>query len=252
MTSNYPTFVFTSLAVILSLGSWTLNPISAGIFTFADEFNFLGIPNGKNVLSCLCFIIVGIYGLTCRPRFDLGREVLVSMALACVCLVVMGSFGAWYHLDPTHLTRLAAHLSMALVVMNSAFALTSAQLPLKGRWWLFTASQLIAVMTAVYEYAYDDKRHLLMSEVFLILLILFSMIRVWKVSYSKHLTKCLVLFSIAFVCGWYDAEISSFSAYMISGHTAQHILWASAGLFLLRFLVAIKPSELNHPLLPKS
>lgn len=247
MTSNRSTFFFTSLALILGLGSWALNPISAESFTFADEFYFLGIPNGKNVLSSLWFIVLGIYGLTCRPRFDLGRDVLVSMALACASLVFMGGFGAWYHFDPTPLTRLGAHLAMALVVMNSAYALTSAQLPLKGTWWLFAASQLIAILTSIYEYMYDDKRHLLMSKVFLLLLILFSFVRIWKVSYSKYLIRCLSLFLLSFICDFYDEEICSFSAYQISGHTAQHLLWTIAGLSLLKFFIVIKPSELNSP-----
>ena len=251
MTSSRPTFFFTLLALILSLGSWALNPMSAKSFSFADEFYFLGIPNGKNVLSCLWFILLGMYGLACRPRFDLGREVLVSMALACASLVFMGAFGAWYHLDPNHLTRLCAHLAMALVVMNSAFALTSAQLPLKATWWIFGTSQLIAITTAMYEYMYDDKRHLLMSKVFLLLLILFSFVRIWKVNYSKYLIRCLILFILSFICDFYDAEICRFSAYLISGHTIQHLLWTIAGLSLLKFFIVIKPSELNSPAISK-
>ncbi len=248
MTPSHPTVLFTSLAIMLGVGAWALNPLEAQLVSYADEFSFLSIPNGKNVLSGILFMFVGVYGLTRRPRFDLGRDVLVSMALACISLMAMGGAISWYHFAPTLLTRLIAHLVMSLAIMNTAFALVSAQLPLKGHWWLLISCQAVAVATPMYEYWYSDKRYLLMSEVFLVLLVLFSLIRVRSVHYSRYLSRSLIALCLSPLCDYWDQSISKASSYLISGHTLQHLLWSLSALLLLRFLIVIKPSELNAPL----
>lgn len=247
MSLNHPTFFFTALALILGLGAWSLSPIEACQYNYADQFNFLHLPNGKNVLSCLSFLIIGAYGLSSRPRFDLGRDVLVSMALCCAGLVAMSGLLAWYHYEPNLASQFAAHLTMALVVMNASFAVVSAQLPLKGRWWLFVACQLMAIGSTSYEYVYNDRKYLFMSEVFLVLLLLFSLVRVWRLPLAKQLLLSLSALVSSFVLGLFDHEISKLSSYMISGHTLQHLTWALGGLFLLRFLICVKPSEINSP-----
>lgn len=246
MSPKHPTFYFTTLALILGVGAWSLNTIEANALSYSDQFHFLYLPNGKNVLSSITMILVGIYGLTRRPRFDLGRDVLVSTALCCVGLVAMGVSMAWHHYEPTVNTRFAAHITMALVVMNASFAIISAQLPLKGHWLLFAACQLIALGSATYEYFFSDKKYLLMSQAFLILLILFSLIRVWKLPVSQQLLLSLAVFLCSFILGILDHEISKLTVYLISGHTLQHCFWALGGLFLLRFLICIKPSEINN------
>lgn len=245
MTPSHPTAVFAALACMLGVCAWVMSPLDAPLAPFADQFSFLGITNGKNVLSGLSFLLVGLYGLTRRPRFDLGLDVLVSMALSCVGFVAMGGLVAWYHYDPSPISRLSAHLSMSMVVMNAAFAIASAQLPLRGRWWLLIACQAIAVTTASYEFFYSDKRYLLMSEVFLVLLVLFSWIRVWHHESSRLLAYGLASLGLSGICGYWDQTISKLSSYFVSGHTVQHLLWSLAGLLLLRFLIVIRPSELS-------
>lgn len=245
MTEKNPTILFACLALIVAIGSWALNPIEAGSLIFADQFSFWNIPNGKNTLSCISLIILGIYGLTCRPRFDLGREVLVSLALACVSSVFLGAFAIWHHIDPYLLSRWAVHLALALCIMNAGFALVIIQLPIKSPWWLFVVCQLIAIFNASFEYVYDDRRFLLMSQTLLALLVLFSIIRLWRLSSAKLLSYSLALFLLAFVSNFFDQKILQGSAYMISGHSLQHLLWSFAGFFLLRFLIIIKPSDLN-------
>ena len=245
MTDRHPTILFASLACILILGSWALNPIEANGLSYADQFSFWGMPNGKNVLSCLSLLILGIYGLTCRPRFDLGREVLVGLALACLGCFFLGLFGVWHHLEPQVISRWASHLALSLCVMNAGFALVAAQLPLKGSWWLFGLCQFIAIFNASFEYLFNDKRFLLMSQAFLAVLILFSMLRVWRLNYAKQLYYSLLLFLLAFVSNYFDQEILQGSQYIISGHSLQNLLWSIAGFFLLRFLIVIKPSDLS-------
>ena len=244
MTEQHPTLLFASLAFILILGSWALNPIEANGLSYADQFSFWGLPNGKNVISCFSLLALGVYGLTCRPRFDLGREVLVGLALACVGCFFLGLFGVWHHLEPQVISRWAVHLALSLCVMNAGFALVAAQLPLKGTWWLFGLCQFIAIFNASFEYLFNDKRFLLMSQAFLAVLILFSMLRVRRLSYANHLYYSLFLFMLAFISNYFDHEILQGSQYIISGHSLQNLFWSIAGFFLLRFLIVIKPSDL--------
>ena len=249
MTPTHPTLLFTSLAVILGLGALLLPPIDPPSSSFADTFTLWGISHGKNVLSAFILTITGIYGLTCRPRFELATEVLTSMVICCIGMVVAGPVGAWFHLSLSSTSFIMTHVIMSLALLNASFAIIATQLPLKGRWWLFAGLQCIALLSVMYEYVYRDQRFKLMAEIFCVLVIIFSLLRVWRISASKYLLWCLLSLCSSWLVGSLDNEISQWSSYLVSGHTLQHLLWAGAGFFWLRYFTLVRPRDLSE-LLP--
>ena len=251
MTPTHPTLIFTTLALILGLGAWTLNPIDPAPLSFSDEFSFLGIVHGKNVLSSLLLSAVGVWGLMGRPRFDHGRDVLISMVICCLSMILAGGSSVWFHLVETQLAQSVTHGLISLVLLNASFALIASQLVLRGRWWLLGSLQLLSVGTVAYQHVYHDQRFLLMSEVFVILLMIFTLLRVWKLSASIYLLFCTMSLGLGWLCGAFDIKINVATAYMISGHTLQHICWILGAACWLRYFILLRPRDLAQ-LLNKS
>jgi len=244
ITPSHPTLIFTILALILGLGAWTLNPIDPAPLHFADQFSFLGISHGKNVISSLILSMVGVFGLMGRPRFDRGRDVLVSMVLCCLAMILAGASAVWFHLVETQLAQSITHGLISLVLINASFALIASQLILKGRWWFLGSLQLLSMITVTYQHFYHDQRFLLMSEVFVILLMIFSLLRVWQLSASIYLLYCTISLGLGWLCGSFDTEISVGTSYVVSGHTLQHICWGLGAGCWLRYFILLRPREL--------
>lgn len=251
MNPAHPTLIFTVLACILGLGAWALNPIDPAPLNFADTHTFLGITHGRGVLSSLLLTLVGALGLLGRPRFDHGLDVLVSMVLCCLAMIGAGGAGAWFNLVETNLARSVTHGLLAMALMNASFALISSQLVLRGRWWLLGSLQGLAITTVLYQHVRDDQRFLLMSEVFVLLLMIFSLLRVWRLSASIYLLICTTSLGIGWVCGVYDMEIFLSTHDVISGRTLQNLSWGVSGACWLRYFILLRPRELAQ-LLPNS
>ena len=246
MTPTHPTLIFTTLAFILGIGAWALNPIDPAPLTFADSFNFLGISHGKNVLSAALLSAVGVWGLMGRPRFDHGRDVLLSMVLCCLGMILAGAAEVWFHLEESQLAQSVSHVLISLVLTNAAFALIASQLVLRGRWWLLGSLHLLSLGTVAYQHVYHDQRFLLMSEVFVILLMIFSLLRVWRLSASTYLLVCTLSLGVGWLCGSFDKEICAGTAYIISGHTLQHLCWVIGAGCWLRYFILLRPRELSQ------
>lgn len=251
MNPAHPTLIFTTLAFILGIGAWMLNPIEPAALEVADTFNFLGITHGKSVLSALCLTLMGVLGLLGRPRFDHGLDVLVSMVLCCLGMMSAGGTCAWFHLAETPLARSVTHACLALALTNASFALIASQLTLRGRWWLLGMLQLLALSTVAYQHIQNDQRFLLMSEVFVLLLMIFSLLRVWRLSASIYLLFCTISLGLGWLCGLWDKEIFEQTNYWVSGHTLQHLSWSVSGGCWVRYFILLRPRELAQ-LLPNT
>ena len=248
----HPTLVFTLLALMLGLGAWTLNPIEPIPFTFVDQATFLGISCGKNVLSGLLLSVVGVFGLLGRPRFDHGLDVLVSMVGCCLGMILSGAASAWLHLMPSPLTRSVTHACLSFALINASFALIASQLPLRGRWWLLGSLQGLIASTVLYQHFYHDQRFLLMSEVFVILLMVFSLLRVWRLSASIYLLGCTLALALSWFCGVWDTQVFAVTQQIVSGHSLQQFLWAVSGGLWLKYFIQLRPRELAQLLQPSS
>ena len=231
--------------MILGLGALILSPIPMTPLKFADEYSMWGISCGANVLSAFSLTLIGVYGLTCRPRFELAREVLTSMIICCVGILIGGPIEAWLHWTLSAYAQLLSEGIFSLVLLNASFALIATQLPLKGRWWLFSGLQLIALTSVSVEFFESDRRFVLMLEVFSVLVIVFSLIRVWRVDASSYLRWHLVSLSMSWVVGGMDEWILNLTHYWVSGHTLQHLCWSASGFFWLKYFTQVRPRELN-------
>ena len=247
MNPSNPAAIFSMLALLLIIGSLSLSPIPQpeSYHQFADQYSFWGIPNTLNVISNFSFFAVGLYGLLCRPRFSLGRYILLGLITFLIGLILVSFGSAYYHWSPSSKTLLWDRLPMSITFMGISFGLIIAQTKTRSPILLYFVLHLVAVGTTFYWYLFNDLRFYIMCQLFPLLLLLFSAVRLRSYPLSKNLGYCALAYIAAKVCEYYDTEIFELSAQWISGHTMKHITAAIGGFFILRFFLFIKPLELK-------
>lgn len=85
---------------------------------FADSRGWMGIPNTRNVLSNITFVIVGVYGL-----FSIAGTGATPILRRIYCLVFLGIFltgvgSGWYHLSPDNDRLVYDRLPMVIIFMS--------------------------------------------------------------------------------------------------------------------------------------
>ena len=95
---------------------------------FADQRQWLGVPNAADVLSNLAFALVGVVGvvrLASHRRLHFVPATEAGMWCIAVGLVLTAMGSAWYHLAPSNATLFWDRLPMTLVfagVVGTALA----------------------------------------------------------------------------------------------------------------------------------
>jgi len=146
-------------AITLAVSAWALLPVipqDPTYHRFADQRQWLSVPNAADVLSNLSFALVGLLGAIRlasprRPRFSQAAEA----GLWCVALGLIGTAlgSTWYHLAPNNASlvwdRLPMTLGFAGLVSAAAAERADLRLGLRSLWPLAG----LGVGTVVYWYA---------------------------------------------------------------------------------------------------
>ncbi|MEO8344304.1 MAG: ceramidase domain-containing protein [Betaproteobacteria bacterium] len=112
------------LTLLVFAAIWLFLPVvpqPQGYHGFADQRQFLGIPNAADVLSNLAFVIVGLLGLlrlhhrTEQRRPPLEPVVRYSLNVFFVGLFLTGFGSAYYHWNPANKTLVWDRLPMTIV-----------------------------------------------------------------------------------------------------------------------------------------
>ena len=115
-------------AVVLAavIGAFLLDPIpqDPAYHFFADEREFLGVPNFWNVATNLPFLVAGAVGLMQSGRLE-SPGLAAHYRVFCwgVALVAFGS--AWYHLAPSDASLVWDRLPMTVAFMTFLAALVA-------------------------------------------------------------------------------------------------------------------------------
>ena len=251
MSLTHPLPYFLSLALVLTIGSLTLSPITQpeSYHLFADKTGWAWLPNALNVLTNLAFAAVAIYGFLRRPRFTLGPDLLLGMITFLIGLLLISLGSAYYHWAPSSDSLLWDRLPLSMTLMGGAsFSLIVAQTKVKRAFLLYMGMQLIAIGTTLYWYFWDDLRFYAMCQVFPMGLLLLSVIRLRRHPLTLYLALCLIAYIIAKFAEYYDQAIFDFTSSIVSGHSVKHLFAALGGLCLLRFFLYLKPTDLTDPL----
>lgn len=129
------------LVLILAAASALLPPVAQpqDYHQFADTRTLLlgayPLPNAADVLSSLCFVVVGAAGLSCFLRAAPAQH--LPLVLLFSGLLLTGPGSVWYHLAPSDASLLWDRLAMSLGFAGAVGALATERLGASaGRRWL--------------------------------------------------------------------------------------------------------------------
>ena len=150
-------FIILFISLIISIVVFSYDPIAqnAYYFKFADERSLLGIPNFFNVVSNICFLVIGIYGLY---LLNYTRKLAIVDAIKTVyqcffigiALVAFGS--AYFHYQPSNATLIWDRLPMSLSFMALMTIAIAEFLSLKWAKIGFMPMLIMGLISVIYWY----------------------------------------------------------------------------------------------------
>lgn len=242
-----------ALIAILTLGAFSFQPIpqAQSYHRFADTHALWGIPNALNVLSNAAFLAVGVYGLLRRPRFSLGRDVLLGLVTFLVGLVLICAGSAYYHWAPSDETLLWDRLPMSLAFLGVSFSLIAVQSRLRAAVLLYLALEGAGVAATLYGHLAQDLRFYAMCQVLPLILAVFSAVRMWPIAAARPGARDLLwgfgAYGLAKLAEHFDGDLYALTHSAVSGHTLKHLLAAVGAFFVLRCFLYIKPADVLPP-----
>jgi len=212
---------------------------------FADQREFLGVPNFFNVFSNLAFIIIGVYCLRSLVSYTHDTDGFTSKS-ACYLfftgLILTGFGSGYYHLSPTNQTLVLDRLPMAVAFMALfSFFLSehiNARMGSKLLWPLLAVG-ILSVLYWIYteNQGAGDLRLYALVQFLPVLLIPLVLLLFPTHSYQKkYLWYIIGLYALAKVTEHYDHEIMN--VLTISGHTLKHIFAALTGIAFLKIILS--------------
>ncbi len=241
---------------IISIGTvlYFVQPIpqDPAYHQFADQREFLGVPNFLNVFSNLAFIIIGVYclrSLVSHTHDTVGfthDTVGFTPKSACyiffIGLILTGFGSGYYHLSPTNQTLVWDRLPMAVAFMALfSFFLSehiSARVGSRLLWPLL-ALGVFSVLYWIYteNRGVGDLRLYALVQFLPVLLIPLILILFPSGNYQKkYLWYIIAFYALAKITEHYDHEIMKVLS--ISGHTLKHIFASLTGIAFLSMILS--------------
>ena len=230
------------LLAVISLGSllmvFTQPPFGQdlGYHRFADQRDFLGLPNFFNVISSLPFVIVGVAGISFCLRNRLGDLRIAWLSFfAGVTLVVPGS--AFYHWTPNNASLVLDRLAMTVAFMGLTTAILGEYAGARIGRILLAPALTLGLMSVLYWHWFNDLRLYAWVQFFpLAVLPIVALVLCRRYTGQGFLAIALVCYVLAKLAEGYDHEIFEMTHDLVSGHTLKHLLAASGGYAILLML----------------
>jgi hypothetical protein len=238
---------FLALAIIVGIAARLMRraDLPASYHQFADQRDWLGIPNFGDVASNVAFLIPGLWGLTflsrkaSLDRFTDARErwpyLIVFLGL------VLTAFGsAYYHLAPDNDRLVLDRVPMTIVFMPLVSALIAERSSLKVGLWLLPILTAVGVGTVIQwhlsvERGAGDLRFYGAVQGYAVLALFAALLLPPRYTRGSDLLVVAGLYLLAKICETADRQIFSVG-HLVSGHTLKHLVSGFAGFWILRML----------------
>jgi len=211
-------------------------------YQFADSREFIGIPNGLDVMSNLALLYPAILGLALlqergkndyQYRDDIEPIILYSFFSGMV-LTFLGS--VWFHLDPTDSTLMWDRLGMTIVLACYATLLISDFVSIEMAKKVHYPLIALGLLTIIYWLVAGDLRPYFIFKHQPIILI--PILLVYGTKYydrTKDYFWSFIFVILASTVESYDIEIFE-TIIFISGHTLKHIFAGTALWFVFKMI----------------
>lgn len=236
-----------SVTLLTVMVFYLLNPIAQpqSYHHFADQRNWLKIPNVGNVLSNIAIILPGLWGLFIlfspkKVQFNDYRERWLWIGISIgLILTAMGS--GYYHLAPDNSRLIWDRLSMTFVFMSLVAALISERINIYFGLWLWPALLGIGFYSVLLWYASElqgnsDLRFYIGIQVFTILVIAVMWLSPSPYNRNGDLAVVIICYALALLFDLFDHQFYRIFKGVVSGHTLKHLAVGLAGVWLIRMI----------------
>jgi hypothetical protein len=215
-------------------------PQNPSYHLFADERNFLAIPNFGNVVSNSLFLIVG--GLGCfrilrRRDMRIENEIQSAYLLFFLAVGLIGIGSAYYHLSPSNDTLVWDRLPMSVAFMALFTVVIGEFVSVRLGKILLLPLVLAGIASVLYWHSTElsgqgDLRFYALVQ-FLPMVIIPIMLGCFRSRFSGAAAYgwLLMAYGLAKLCEHFDGEIYQ-ALVFVSGHTLKHVA-AAIGLCIL-------------------
>jgi len=212
---------------------------------FADQRNWLGVPNGLSVLSNVPFLLVGMWGLALVLGGDSARRFITpverwpyAILAAGVGLTCLGS--SYYHLAPDNARLVWDRLPMTIAFMSMVAAVIAERISLRLGLWLLPVLLVLGLSSVLQWYVSEtrgegDLRFYGAVQVYSALVLLLALL--FPPSYTRGADLAVVVgfYALAKALEALDKPIFALG-HIASGHTLKHLAAATAAYWILRML----------------
>lgn len=238
---------FLALVIIVGIAALLMPRVDlpTSYHHFADQRNWLDIPNFGDVASNVAFLIAGVWGLaflsrkTSPDQFIDPRErwpyLIVFIALL---LTVFGS--AYYHLAPDNDRLVWDRVPMTIVFMALVSGLIAERSGVKVGLWLLPILTAVGVGSVIQwhlavERGAVDLRFFGAVQLYAVLALFAVLLLPPRYTHGSDLLVVAGLYVLAKICETADRQIFSVG-HIVSGHTLKHLVSGFAGFWILRML----------------
>lgn len=223
------------LTIVALVGVFFVKPISQDLayHNFVDNNEIFGIPNFWNVISNLPFLIVGVWGLIKLRTLTILEEMGVAYWILFfgVSMVAFGS--GYYHLDPNNHTLVWDRLPMTIAFM-SLFSIIISEFVDERRGALLLIPLLVIGAASVFYWQWSDDLRFYALVQFLPIIMIPIILFCYPTLFVNITGYWLLLIAYVFakILEYYDSQIFTLTAGVMSGHAIKHVA-AAIGMYLL-------------------
>ncbi|EYU26533.1 hypothetical protein ABFS82_02G068800 [Erythranthe guttata] len=223
-------------------------PQSQEYHDFADQREFLGIPNALNVISNFPFLVVGVIGLVLcyyKNYFKLsiqGELCGWTVFFVGVAAVAFGS--AYYHLEPNDARLVWDRLPMTVAFTSIIAIFIIERVDERKGTWSIVPLILAGIVSIVYWRFFDDLRpYAVVQFVPCIVIPVMAILLPPMYTHSTYWLWAAGFYLIAKIEEAADKPIYNFTFHIVSGHTIKHLCAAMVPIFLTIMLAKREITE---------
>ncbi|KAL7157302.1 hypothetical protein ABFS83_02G068700 [Erythranthe nasuta] len=223
-------------------------PQSQEYHDFADQREFIGIPNALNVISNFPFLVVGVIGLVLcyyKNYFKLsiqGELCGWTVFFVGVAAVAFGS--AYYHLEPNDARLVWDRLPMTVAFTSIIAIFIIERVDERKGTWSIVPLILAGIVSIVYWRFFDDLRpYAVVQFVPCIVIPVMAILLPPMYTHSTYWLWAAGFYLIAKIEEAADKPIYNFTFHIVSGHTIKHLCAAMVPVFLTIMLAKREIAE---------
>jgi hypothetical protein len=238
--------LLTLIGCLVILPAFFIDPIAQDpqYHQFADQRNYLSVPNTWNVASNLLFAMVGVAGiflLSVRRSLVIIDSLYPAYFVFFAALVFIAPGSAYYHWSPDNQSLFWDRLPMTLAFMSFFTIILGERVSRQLARWAFLPLLIVGFVSIVYwaiteQAGSGDLRPYVLVQ-FLPILMIPLILLIFAPGFNRdgYLWAFLACYLVAKIFEGFDSQIFQWLS-QLSGHSLKHVTASVGCLIFLQYL----------------